>query len=91
MRRLSAAHKTPIALERLHAGETLEFGPLLVDVHGVIGKGKDFAWREVTSVVLLGKISLVIHATKKRRIGMPLDKIPDLNVLLRVIEAARSA
>ena len=90
-RKLSAAHKTPIALKRLHAGETLEFGPLLVDVQGVIGKGKDFAWREVTSVVLLGRISLIIHATKKRRIGTPLDKIPDLNVLLRVIEAARSA
>jgi hypothetical protein len=90
-RKLSAAHKTPIALKRLHAGETLEFGPLLVDVQGVIGKGKDFAWPEVTSVVLLGRISLVIHATKKRRIGTPLDKVSDLNVLLRVIEAARSA
>lgn len=90
-RKLSAAHKTPIALKRLHAGETLEFGPLLVDVQGVIGKGKDFTWPEVTSVVLLGRISLIIQATKKRRIGAPLDKVPDLNVLLRVIEAARSA
>jgi hypothetical protein len=90
-RKLSAARKTPIALKRLHAGETLEFGPLLVDVQGVIGKGMDFAWREVASVVLFGKMSLVIQATNKRRIGTRLEKIPDLSVLLRVIEAARSA
>ncbi len=55
-RKLSAAHKTPIALKRLHAGEALEFGPLLVDVQGVIGKGKDFAWREVTAVVLHSRV-----------------------------------
>lgn len=90
-RRLNAAQTLPSVLERLRSGEVLEFGPLLIDIKGVIYREKDFAWREVTSVVLVGRIALNFLATKKRRITVQLTKIPDLDVLLRVIEVARSS
>lgn len=90
-RRLSAAHNTPMALDRLRSGQTLEFGPLLVDGHGVIYRDKDLHWREVASVALLGRIALIIRSTNKRGISVPMKRIPDLSVLLKVIEVAPSS
>jgi hypothetical protein len=89
-RMLSAARKTPLALERLRAGETLEFGPLLVDVQGVIYRDKELRWSQVASVTVYGRYSLIFAGKKKRGFRVSLFKIPDLNVLLKVIEAARS-
>lgn len=90
-RRLSTAHVLPLMLDRLRSGEMLEFGPLYIDGKGLIYKQMDVAWPEVTSVTVLGRLALIFHITKKRRFSIKLEKIPDLNVLLRLIEVARSS
>lgn len=93
MRRLSTAWKLPVALGRFRSGEAVEFGPLTVDARGValIDKAKTLPWSQVTSVALRGRIALIITGTEKRRISVPLKRIPDLNVLLKVIEVARGS
>ncbi|MBR7827652.1 hypothetical protein KDK95_15140 [Actinospica sp. MGRD01-02] len=90
-RRLSTAHVLPLMLDRFRAGEMLEFGPLHIDRKGLIYERLDVAWPEVTSVTVLGRIALIFHLTEKRRFSVKLGKIPDLNVLLRLIEIARSS
>lgn len=89
-RKLSAARILPIALEQLRAGEMLEFGPIHVDSKGLIYRTQDLPWREVTAVRLLGRIALQIFATKKRHVSVPFRKIPNLTVLLRLIEISRN-
>jgi hypothetical protein len=91
LRMLSTAAKLPAVLDRLHSGETVQFGPLTVDAHGVTHRAMTLPWPQVTAVTVLERATLIITATQKRSIRVPTKKIPDLSVLLNVTEDARSS
>jgi hypothetical protein len=89
LRMLSTTAKLPVLLNRLHAGEAVQFGPLTVDSHGVTRRTKTLPWPHIRTVAVSAEANLVITATQEHSITVDMWKIPDISVLLKVAEDAR--
>lgn len=79
--------QTPTVLAAVGAGETVNFGPLSVDAHGLHDQRETATWDQVTSVGLRdGKVRLE-DTTRRRTRTYDINRVPNVFVLAAVANA----
>lgn len=88
-RALNLAAKLPEALENFHAGHIAVFGPCIVDIEGVTYRARTLPWSKVVSVAVLSDTYLHFRSSVKGKgMRVQMSRIPDSDVLLKLVEAA---
>ena len=67
------------------AGETLSFGPLQIRKTDLVLQGQDYPWSQVKRVNL-DAARLVVELQNQRQKSIPVTKIPNLELLLQLID-----
>jgi hypothetical protein len=88
LRIVSCAAKLPGALDRLNAGEELDFGPVSIDSAGITDSAMTLHWPDVTMAMISFGTDLLVAGTGERKILARCKQIPDLSVLEILIAQA---
>jgi hypothetical protein len=70
---------------RLQVGQWLHFGPVRLNKSQIYLKNRDFPWQQVKDIRVAGG-TLQVQSEQNRQIRIACSRIPNLDLLLRIIE-----